>query len=67
MRSEAELSAELKNARRQGTGNLPKRDSASVADVRIVPIAPVEGVKRIRLEMKAHPFPERQVKSLPQR
>jgi hypothetical protein len=65
-RSEGELAAELQNTGRQGTRNLTKRSGASIACVWIVPVRPMEDVKRIRLELHPHAFAEGQTKALPQ-
>ena len=64
---ETEFPAELKNARRQGTGNLSKTGGASVIHDRIVPVGPIEDVEGIRLELHAHALAERQIECLSQR
>lgn len=64
--SEDKLSSELQDPRRTGTRDLPERRGAGaswtggVPDAGIVPIGMVQSIKRIRLELQAHAFPERQ-------
>jgi hypothetical protein len=65
--SKSELATELKNAPRQGTRDLPKSGGTGVIHGRVVPIGPVEGIERIRLELKVHAFSEWQIKYFPQR
>jgi hypothetical protein len=65
--SEIELAAELYHASRERAGDLSKGGGTDVIHGRIIPVRPVEGVKRIRLELHAHTLPEGQRKRLAQR
>src|SRR5580658_3015091 len=66
-RSEVDLAAKLKNAPRERTGDLSKSRGASVAHVGIVPVDPVEGIKRIGLELEVDTFAETQSKCFSER